>query len=532
MGATKPSELVNTVGYPKSPNYVTRPDPDQLKASKVLQFYKNKTILITGATGFLGKVLLWKIMDTCDDFSKIYLLMRPKKDQSAEQRLSQMLKSKPFNYGNDHGHLMNKIVAIESDMTANCLGLSESDRQKLINEVNIVFHSAASVRFDAPLKDNLTDNVYGTKSIVELCDMMKKIQAVVHVSTAYSNCNSKTITEDIYPLKEDVDNIMKIVESVPSDAKESETNKLLEGRPNTYTFTKAMAEQYVAKREGKYPVSIVRPSIVVSAAQEPCPGWVDNVNGIAGLGCLAAIGLLRTIDWNSYAKADMVPVDYVANCMICAAYQTYTYYPKKLQIYNMTSGNVNPVTWGSFFALLRKTAIETPPNKIVRPMIQSPEYRRANPIKFNLIKIFSEMLFAYMVDFILTLIGYKKILVKITKKMHHGYKILEPFTTQEWTFFSDNVSRMSDSLSELDRKLYKFDLRNFDWLSQADIIWYGSRLFLIKEEHSKESYESALKRQKVVTIAHYILTTIFLCLILLTMIAATNIVRNNWLLKA
>lgn len=281
------------------------------------------------------------------------------------------------------------------------------------------------------------------------------------------------------------------------------TEKLLEGRPNTYTYTKAIAEHFVAKQEGKYPITIVRPSIVISSALEPIPGWVDNVNGIAGLGCLAAVGMLRTIDWNYYATSDMVPVDYVANCLIVAAHEIYEKSPRKLRIYNMTSGNMNPVSWGAFFDMLRKTAVKTPPNKIVRPMISAPRYNRANPTKFFLIRFFSELLFAHTIDMLLTLIGYKKVLVKITQKMHHGYKILMPFTTNEWNFKSDNVISMSDSMNRADKNLFKFDMRDFDWESQAEVVWKGARNLLLKEDSSEQSYKTARGRQMLVTLVHY-----------------------------
>lgn len=45
-----------------------------------------------------------------------------------------------------------KLIAIEGDLLEPDLGISEKDRQELIQNVNIVFHSAATVRFDEPVK--------------------------------------------------------------------------------------------------------------------------------------------------------------------------------------------------------------------------------------------------------------------------------------------------------------------------------------------------------------------------------------------
>ncbi len=58
---------------------------------------------------------------------------------------------------------------------------------------------------------------------------------------------------------------------------------LLEGRPNTYTYTKSLAEYYLAKEAKDLPVSIVRPSIVSGSRKEPFPGWVDSLHGPTGI---------------------------------------------------------------------------------------------------------------------------------------------------------------------------------------------------------------------------------------------------------
>ena len=52
--------------------------------------------------------------------------------------------------------------------------------------------------------------------------------------------------------------------------------------PNTYTYTKALAEQLLERECVVIPLAIVRPSIVTAAEHEPLPGWVDNLNGPTG----------------------------------------------------------------------------------------------------------------------------------------------------------------------------------------------------------------------------------------------------------
>jgi thioester reductase-like protein len=61
-----------------------------LDESEIASFYKNKSIFITGATGFIGKVLIEKLLRSCYDLDKIYLLVRSKKGHNPNQRLNDL----------------------------------------------------------------------------------------------------------------------------------------------------------------------------------------------------------------------------------------------------------------------------------------------------------------------------------------------------------------------------------------------------------------------------------------------------------
>lgn len=62
-------------------------------ASEVAEFYKNKNIFITGGTGFLGIALIEKILRSTPNVGNVYLLMRPKRGKSVEQRLEELTKN-------------------------------------------------------------------------------------------------------------------------------------------------------------------------------------------------------------------------------------------------------------------------------------------------------------------------------------------------------------------------------------------------------------------------------------------------------
>lgn len=66
--------------------------------------------------------------------------------------------------------------------------------------------------------------------------------------------------------------------------------------PNTYAYTKAIAEQLLREEHGDIPLAIVRPSTVTAALFEPMPGWIDNINGPTG--SIFFINPLFTIHYN------------------------------------------------------------------------------------------------------------------------------------------------------------------------------------------------------------------------------------------
>jgi len=76
----------------------------------------------------------------------------------------------------------------------------------------------------------------------------------------------------------------------------------------------------VRQYSNEIPVCIVRPSIVISTAKEPIPGWINNVYGAAGAAMYSAIGLLRTMHCPPEYVAELVPADYVISHLIVASW--------------------------------------------------------------------------------------------------------------------------------------------------------------------------------------------------------------------
>lgn len=57
--------------------------------NNVQRFYKDKSIFLTGGSGFMGKVLIEKLLYSCSDLKFIFILMRPKRGKTADQRVEE-----------------------------------------------------------------------------------------------------------------------------------------------------------------------------------------------------------------------------------------------------------------------------------------------------------------------------------------------------------------------------------------------------------------------------------------------------------
>lgn len=141
---------------------------------------------------------------------------------------------------------MSKVIPICGDITSEELGISESDQTLLCRSVSVVFHSAATVKFDEKLELSVRINMLGTKRLVELCHRMLSLdvsmtfnnqnykskslylcifvfffsihlKALVHVSTAYCNCDRTEINEVIYSTPYDPANIINLINWLPED---------------------------------------------------------------------------------------------------------------------------------------------------------------------------------------------------------------------------------------------------------------------------------------------------------------------------
>lgn len=105
---------------------------------------------------------------------------------------------------------MTRIKIIEGDTYEADLGISDADRKDIVDNVEIVIHSAADVRFDRPLQELCFINVRGTKVLTALAEEMKRLLVFAYISTAYSQYYRKKIEEKFYPAPMDPDEMILI----------------------------------------------------------------------------------------------------------------------------------------------------------------------------------------------------------------------------------------------------------------------------------------------------------------------------------
>lgn len=188
--------------------------------SPIKKFYAGKNVFITGATGFVGVTIIEKFLRDIPEIGTLYILMRGKKGKSVEQRLEDIKKNSVFNRFKELKleDRFAKLKPVEGDVGQENLGLSDAHRQLLIDNVNVVIHSAATLDFFQGLRETTCINLLGTRRVVELCSQIKNLNSLVHVSSAYVNSYITDVEEKLYPSPDDPERIIELVNKSTDEA--------------------------------------------------------------------------------------------------------------------------------------------------------------------------------------------------------------------------------------------------------------------------------------------------------------------------
>ncbi|KAL3828555.1 hypothetical protein ACJIZ3_017357 [Penstemon smallii] len=321
-----------------------------MELGSILEFLENRSILVTGATGFLAKIFIEKILRVQPNVKKLYLLLRAADNKSAMSRFNNELIAKDLfrvvkeeHGGNLNSFLSEKVRVVPGDITYDNLGVKDSDLlEEMWKEVDVVVNLAATTNFDERYDYSLKLNTMGAMHVLNFAKKCDKLKVLLHVSTAYVsgekdgliletphnmgetlngisgldiNAEKKLVDETIKQMS--ADNYSEdIIKSAMKNLGIQRARKF--GWPNTYVFTKAMGEMLLGQLKDNIPLVIVRPTIVTSTYKEPFPGWVEGIRTIDSLAVGYGKGRLPCFLGDPKTILDLVPADMVVNAMIAS----------------------------------------------------------------------------------------------------------------------------------------------------------------------------------------------------------------------
>ncbi|MBH00276.1 MAG: hypothetical protein CMN58_08060 [Solibacterales bacterium] len=346
--------------------------------------FREHEILLTGANGFLGKVIFGLLVDRYPDFKHLHVLIRPREDSSPQERFErEMLVAEPLaelvkRFG--VSRLVDKTTVWGGDAADPHCGFEESDLVSLQGRIGLVLNCAGLVDFFAPLDQALRANVYSVQRVAALAQRLDA--KLLHVSTCYvAGCADGLVEETepilgFYPRRQGSDDgrfdhvqelsecrrgVEEILQSKHSDDElesrvRTKDQLIASGRHradkwgwvNTYTYTKSMGEQVLADIPD-LDFTIVRPAIVESALRFPFAGWVEGGRTAAPL-VLMALGGLKDWPVRRDIPLEVVPVDQVAAATLVAGALLLN--GEHESVYQLATADINPLWLGELVELL------------------------------------------------------------------------------------------------------------------------------------------------------------------------------------
>jgi thioester reductase-like protein len=257
---------------------------DVVKDRERIEDSGSGSVLLTGATGFVGMELLARFLERTD--RHVFALVRGADDRAAATRMERTLRSL-FGIGHPYAK---RVTAVRGDITRPGLGL-RGDGDGLARQVSEIVHGAASVSFGLELKASRAINVQGTRRVIEFaerCQAHGGLRRLAYISTAYvAGDHRGRFSED----ELDVGQSFR----------------------NAYERSKFEAESLVARaRRQLLPITVLRPSIVVG---ERGSGWTASFNVLYWPLRAFARGAYPALPARRDAPVDVVSVDYVADAI-------------------------------------------------------------------------------------------------------------------------------------------------------------------------------------------------------------------------
>lgn len=466
-----------------------------LEQKTVNELFNGRSIFLTGVTGFVGKVLLEKLLRCCPEIKQIFVLVRSSDLENHEQRLNNLLEEQVFDrIRTECKNMLTKVTPINGDLGFPFCDMKLKDITSISN-VSIVLHCAANVRFDESLRRSVAVNVEGVKHLIDVCYRLPALEALIHVSTAYAFCNQEKIEEKVYVEQVNPAELMNVCKWMGDEELDLLFQSVRNDRPSTYHFSKAVAENFLqeeCQKDITFSACIVRPSIVTAAWREPFPGWVDTGSGPSGLIAVCGKGIVKSVHADAHIIADFVPVDVVVNTIIAAARQTLikrALKNTKFHVINCTSNQTNPLMWGDIERICLPLLSKYPSMELYRYPGGS---FKSSATLHRWSMIVDHMIPAYLIEMAsyITLKPYR--VVKMYHKMNNVLNHFEYFTTNEFDFDCGNYFNLMNEMTASDAKVFYVDTRFLDWTKYFEDYVPGVRKFLLKEK--EETIPKAIRR--------------------------------------
>jgi len=291
------------------------------------------TTLITGATGFVGRHLLWQELRSAKPGDRVIAVIRATSQDHASARLAGILDDPSAGLSTDQ---KSAASAIPGDLQQDRLGFSPDQDQAIWPELTHIIHCAASVKFTLDLDAARAINVAGTRRVLQGAARACNLKRFDYIGTAYvAGARSGTISED--------------------------TLDLTGPFHNSYERTKAESEDLVRRAANDLPITVFRPSIVVG---DSTTGITQNFNVLYWPLKVFARRLVLCIPADRNGIVDIVPIDYVRDAIMFIRRSC----PAAGQTYHITCGPENTATIGG----LAQTAAKA--FGVWRPPFVSPKW--------------------------------------------------------------------------------------------------------------------------------------------------------------
>ncbi|MFN7923254.1 MAG: SDR family oxidoreductase [Bryobacteraceae bacterium] len=339
--------------------------------------FRENEILLTGANGFVGKVILGLFLARFPDFKHLHIVMRAKRGVSPRERFERDVLSSPclkqIVDSTDPRTISERLTMHAGDIGEASFGLPAETIESLKGRVKLILNIAGLVEFTPPVDESFKSNVDGAENVIGLARALGA--KLVHVSTCFVCGEADGLVEEDEPIvgfyprrkshadqsfraEDEIRYMRERVRAVYAEAAArkqdlKETRQKLAdlgvqraaqwGWVNTYTYSKSLGEQLIASQTD-LEWTIVRPAIVEASLEFPFVGWVEGGRTAAPLVMMAMSGL-RHWPLREQSAMELVPVDQVCQATLTAAALLLA--GKGFPVYNLGTADRNPVFFRS-----------------------------------------------------------------------------------------------------------------------------------------------------------------------------------------